>query len=406
MSRPTMRIAIVRLAAGGLFDTTDGTVFGGAEVRAWTFAQGLAQDPFTEVQFIVHGKESRQPEIRAGVRIRRVEIRRRSEDRRWGWELLWQIPHDTWTSWSRSLRARRNSIPTPLPVFQQLNADVIATFGLHDPSASVIQSARSSGKRSVLFLTSDRDTERAIITAEKKQNRTLARHRYAIAHADLVVAQTDRQRQLVASTGVPVIRIRNPIDTRVSECDPQPPETRRYVLWVGRADTDCKRADLCWQLARNCPEVPFVAVMNPQSPELTESLRQSVPPNVRLIERVSWEASDALYRDALLLLNTSESEGFPNAFLQAAKHGVPVFSRRVDPDGVLSREGIGWVAHDDLHQLAMKIRTAHAHPRDLEGSSRAARRYVTTYHDAGQCVTELREALNALAGPLPFRHAA
>jgi hypothetical protein len=393
MSGTALRVAFVRLGATALFRKDEPAVFGGAEVRAWTFARGLAADSAFDVQMILHGPPSRVPEVRDRVHLRRVLLRRRSADRCWGPKLLWQVPQDTLASWTHSLRTRCAREPLAAAPLRKLPVDVLATFGLQDPSAAVIQSARRSGVRSVLFLTSDLDTQQALDPTLARNHPTLARHRFAILHADLIVAQTELQRSCVAPLGRPVVQIRNPLDTRLPAGQPLSMMARKYVLWVGRADTDCKRADLCWELARACPQVPFVAVMNPQAPGVTAQLKMAAPANVRLIEHVAWEASDALYREALLLVNTSESEGFPNAFLQAAKHGVPILSRRVDPDGILRRERMGFVADDQLDRLAELIRQAAASPEQFEAPAAAARRYVTTHHEAVDRVVELKRVL-------------
>lgn len=393
MNSKRLRVALVRPGASALFQHEAKAVFGGAEVRAWTFARGLAADPSFDVQMIVHGTPDPVPEIRERVLLRRVLFRRRSADRHWGVHLLWQIPQDLLGTWTHSLHSRLAREPLPAEPLQGLDVDVLATFGLHDPSAAVIQAARTSGLRSVLFLTSDADTQQALDAEVSQAGKAKARQRFAILHANLVVAQTEAQRAWVEAAGRKVIQIRNPIDVRLPTGNPLPMTARKYVLWVGRADTDCKRADLCWELARACPQVPFLAVMNPQEPEITARLHNAAPANVRLIDHVPWEASEALYRDALVLLNTSESEGFPNAFLQAAKHGVPILSRRVDPDGVLRREGWGLVADDRLDRLTEMIRWAAAEPERLNAMAAAARRYVTTYHDEAGRIAELKQAL-------------
>jgi glycosyltransferase involved in cell wall biosynthesis len=43
-----------------------------------------------------------------------------------------------------------------------------------------------------------------------------------------------------------------------------------------------------------------------------------------------------------ILVNTSDYEGFPNTFIQAWLHEVPVVSLHVDPDNVLTRQGLGF----------------------------------------------------------------
>jgi hypothetical protein len=193
-----------------------------------------------------------------------------------------------------------------------------------------------------------------------------------------------------------VALIRNPIDTDTLADKLVPIAHRKYVLWIGRADTNCKRADLCWQVARKCPHVPFLAILNPLDRRTTELLVREAPTNVSIRDRVDWSDSDLLFQDALALLNTSDSEGFPNTFLQAAKYGVPIFSRRVNPDGVLTRFQIGFVASDDLSRLAMMIEQLHANPQQFEYVSAQGPRYVRQYHASDGRVAELEAALTQL----------
>ena len=66
----------------------------------------------------------------------------------------------------------------------------------------------------------------------------------------------------------------------------------------------------------------------------------SLRPNLVFHGRLSYHDASALYARARLLVNTSEVEGFPNAYLQAWINGVPVISY-LDPGGVIARNGLG-----------------------------------------------------------------
>ena len=111
---------------------------------------------------------------------------------------------------------------------------------------------------------------------------------------------------------------------------------------------------------------------------------------------VDYGNSDALFRDAFVLLNTSESEGFPNAFLQAAKHAVPICSRRVNPDQVLTRHGIGFLAHDSITELSAMVRRIHQQRWRFEIVASSARRYVVRHHRLEDRTRELTSLLDQL----------
>jgi glycosyltransferase involved in cell wall biosynthesis len=84
------------------------------------------------------------------------------------------------------------------------------------------------------------------------------------------------------------------------------------------------------------------------------------------------EVSSVLSR-AALLVNTSEVEGFPNAYLEAWNHGVPVVTFN-DVDGIIAANRIGVVVAS-LEQMVNTVRTLEpAAARSAMGD--AGRRYV------------------------------
>ena len=62
--------------------------------------------------------------------------------------------------------------------------------------------------------------------------------------------------------------------------------------------------------------------------------------NIRFVGAVPYSEVNSYFSRAKLFLNTSDSEGFPNSFLQAWVRGVPVVSF-FDPDGLIASEGLG-----------------------------------------------------------------
>ncbi len=392
-----MRIGIIRLGAAPVLVPPSAGLFGGTDVRAALFARGLAQQTDHEVIFVVCARRGGIEPIQDRLQVHRVTDRRRPNDRRWDFPSVWQLPWDFSQQLVRSLHRRIRQRPLPWGLCCRLPVDVLATFGVQDPSAAVIEAARRSGKSSVLFLTSDRDVEQAFAAASSPSVHAQRMHKLAILQADVVVAQTRSQQQLVQQFARrDAILIRNPIEVDSAEQPPRSLEHRGHVLWVGRADRDCKRADRCVELAKACPDVRFVAVMNRMAARDYDWLVKHAPRNLRMLERVSWERSDALFREARAVLNTSDHEGFPNTFLQAAKYGCPILSFVVNPDQVLTRYRLGFCAGGDLTRMTEMLCCLWQHPQRFEHVSRAARQYVAVHHEWTARVAEFHTVLQQL----------
>ncbi len=402
-----MRIGLVRLGARPVLVPDSPGLFDGTDVRAATFARGLAQDTEHEVICVVQGRWRKIEQLTQRLQLRAVPLRRPGTERRWELPLLWQWPYERSRDLARSVHRRVVQRPMPWSFCCRLPVEVLVTFGVQDPSAAVVESARRSGKSSVLFLASDQEAEQSLAVPSRAASGPHLMARFAIAHADLVVVQTEYQRQLVGSrTQRPPILVRNPIEISNSGDVVGPLEQRPHILWVGRADRHCKRADRCVELAHACPDVRFVAVMNRMATRDYDWLVRHAPRNLRILERISWGRSDELFAAARALINTSDREGFPNTFLQAAKFGCPVVSLSVNPDQTLTRNQWGFCAGGSLKNMAEIIRYLWQHPQRFEYVSRAGRQYVAKHHDLGSCVAQLNAALNELRRPMCSRRAA
>jgi glycosyltransferase involved in cell wall biosynthesis len=123
------------------------------------------------------------------------------------------------------------------------------------------------------------------------------------------------------------------------------------VLWVANIKR-VKRPDRILDVAAKLPTttIHMVGGHMPGEDDLFHDITRTVAltHNVVFHGRLPYQDANELYGRARVLVNTSDVEGFPNAYLQAWVRGVPVVTL-IDPDGVIEREGLGVAVRSPDH---------------------------------------------------------
>jgi glycosyltransferase involved in cell wall biosynthesis len=139
-----------------------------------------------------------------------------------------------------------------------------------------------------------------------------------------------------------------------------------------------KRPDRFIELARRIPERDFVIVGGGLSTEreYAAGIERTAAgiPNLTL---TGWLPHPAVLRHiarASLVVNTSVVEGFPNVYLEAWNHAVPVVSFN-DVDGLIEREHLGIVC-GDIDGMETSIRALLGDTGRLRAMQEGARRLV------------------------------
>jgi len=193
----------------------------------------------------------------------------------------------------------------------------------------------------------------------------------ALQRAHLLLAQTHHQQrtlELVLKRKAHLVGSGHPL--------PPPPRSKPSppaVLWLANI-TPVKRPHLFVRLARALQGSGTHFLMAGAAPDrhLLEAVLQDADglPNFRYVGAVPFLQTAELFAQASLFVLTSEFEGLPNTLIQACLHGVPVISLGNDPDGILSRYGVGEVVADE-HAL---VRSVASWLADEERRHRAAER--------------------------------
>ncbi len=126
------------------------------------------------------------------------------------------------------------------------------------------------------------------------------------------------------------------------------------VLWVANM-RDFKRPDLFIKLVYELKNVPFKIRMIGKcnySYYLKQIEKCQIDiPNFKWLGQLSYNETNEYFQKAKYYVNTSDSEGFPNTFLQAMLGRTYIVSRKVDPDNIIKRNLMGFV-NDDISKIA------------------------------------------------------
>jgi glycosyltransferase involved in cell wall biosynthesis len=94
--------------------------------------------------------------------------------------------------------------------------------------------------------------------------------------------------------------------------------------------------------------------------ELTQ--RMQCTANLEYLGPRTQAEVNAILANAHVFVNTSAREGFPNTFIQAWSREVAVVSLHVNPDGLLTTQGLGMFCGGSQQKLASNVRQLLADP--------------------------------------------
>lgn len=254
--------------------------------------------------------------------------------------------------------------------------------------------AKLARRKTVFRIASDSDCDPTTLLVPTWRDRAL--YRYALPVIDLVLAQTERQRQLLQRNFKRDSRIVAPVaefgTRRLAFA-----ERRIDVLWVGNFRA-LKRAELLLTLAERLPHLSFHMVGGalPMEGKYFEAMKKQAQalPNVQFHGPVLYEKVGELFERARVFVNTSETEGFPNTFLQAWGRGTPVVSF-LDPAELITREGLGRVV-GDLTQMQQSVAALAIDPLLWDAASGRCRAYMDREYAPGEAAAPYLAALASL----------
>jgi len=220
-------------------------------------------------------------------------------------------------------------------------------------------------------------------------------YHYGLRRAHVIAAQTEMQKRLLKRHFGLASEV---IDMAVEQPGRHPAAERDIdVLWVNNIRA-FKRPDVALEVARHLPQYRFAMIGGPVpgSEDLYAHVQElcDKTENVVSLGQVPYSRVNSYFSRAKILINTSESEGFPNSFLQAWIRGVPVVSF-FDPNGFIAKHALG-VVPDGVESMVQSLRTLLGDSAQRETLSVNATAYAQknySSHQVAQRYIELFERI-------------
>ncbi|MEP6835996.1 MAG: glycosyltransferase family 4 protein [Gemmatimonas sp.] len=368
------RICIALPFARQLLNGSPG-YFGGAEVRGITFLKGLAKNPAFDVHVVVMDNGTVPATRDDGITVH-------------------HRPNVSFFEGHQDSSTRS--------IWANVNADVYMAFGANEATSELARFCEAFDRPLVVSLASEMSFAPFVYEKSTESDPYGVEGQYTwygMAHAHELVVQTEHQQKLVRERlHRESTLIRNPAPIGTRSAARRAPEYGGRILWIGRTDPN-KRHNEALALAEALPHRSMIMVCNnieSNNPGMIHRLQERFP-NLMLADQIPLPDVDDLFRFSDVLVNTSVVEGFPNTFLQAGMHGLPIVSMAVDPDGVLCSFGCGRVANGTRADFVRCVEEMLTDNTSYAAASSASVRLLHERHDADARIAELAALLGRVA---------
>jgi glycosyltransferase involved in cell wall biosynthesis len=213
--------------------------------------------------------------------------------------------------------------------------------------------------------------------------------------SDKVISQNNFQKsKLHDRFKVDSIIIKNSVDTSLNFYKKS---IDNYLLWIGTIRS-IKQPELFLKIAQYFPEYKFVMIGGEgESSELFKKIKNDAEKiqNVEFKGFVSPEKIFSYYQKAILLINTSKIEGFPNVFLEAWVNSIPVVSLNVDPDEIILKHKLGFHSKT-FNKMVEDVKILLKNDKLREEMGINSRKYVLEEHDIIKIAGKYEELFKTL----------
>ncbi len=308
--------------------------------------------------------------------------------------------------WPRGIRLWADRLPSLRRAMGRLDPDFVYTRGFSVFAPSVAGAARRMGAAYLAALACDDDLVTVpagsppgiIHSAVYGRIARTAFVRLALRRASIVLSQHSGQLARCGEMGLESVVVRNAF---VPFEEPRVVEDAYDACWMGHLSAFKGFDRLLELLGRIACRRWRVAVAGAvQGRECQAMLDRAADyGSMDFLGEIPHRDALSVIASSKVLLNTSPSEGFSNAFLEAWYLERPVLSLNSDPDGLLSGEApLGICAGGSMDLMEQGLVRLLSDEELRRTMGRAGRCRIETHHIAGAVVDSLERAAAAAAG--------
>lgn len=349
-----MKICIVNLNIYSLFNPQSLAPMGGAELDMYTLAKGLKNTHDVSVITADWGQEAM--ENFGGVRI------------------------------IRSLKLGRSTYRSISGIFLfwkslfQANADVYISSGA-GPEVGIIAFFCKLKKRRFIYRTAHIiDCDGSYVASNGFSGML---YEYGLRNASLIVTSVKQHGRILGERYQTIKKRIFHINLGLS-IDTVSGGNKDIILWVARCEK-WKRPEVCLEIGSIFPGERFVMICPKQNsnPRYFDEIKKKAAflPNVTFIDFVPFKDIQPYFDRAKIFINTSDFEGFTYTLIQSGLTRTPVVYLNVNPDEVITKYNIGYVAGGDKERMIALMRRILNDEKDWRAKSENAFSYVKQNHD-------------------------
>lgn len=165
------------------------------------------------------------------------------------------------------------------------------------------------------------------------------------------ICQTDIQQKNLKRYGKQATVLPNILPIESVLCNKS--NTEFKVLWVANI-RPVKQLREFLNIAKECEnqaEIEFIVIGRKDNISVEENSSLNILKNVRYFGELDQKEVLTQMEESHVLMNTSISEGFSNTFIQAWSRGMLVLSLNSDPNGLIEKYKVGFIANGSIRKL-------------------------------------------------------